>query len=222
MKKLFLMGFASAITLFAAVGSANAVVIDFTDASLVPSGTTLNGSAGGISWTLTAVSGGNLNNTENQNGSTCGSLGLLCQRDGIGIGDDEITSISTSSGQVLQLTFTSGPVNVSQLMFLDLFSPEEAFVGTDGTNYPFQFLGLEASGVGLSGQLSADTTGIAQLQNITTIYFTAWLPHVDDNTNDYALAGLNVTAVPEPPTLALLGAALLAFAYLRFRKGKAA
>ncbi len=217
------LGLASAITLFAAVSSANAVVIDFTRASLGDINTTPSGVDGGIGWTLSVVSGTNLNNSQLDAGSTCGSsLGLACQRDGIGIDDDEI-SVFASGGpaQVLKLQFDKA-VNVSQLMFLDLFAIagetiEQASVGTDGATYPFTFVGTE--GAGTSGALLVDVLG---LTNITALYFTAVLPNLDDNTNDYALAGVNVSAVPLPASLPLFASGLGVLGYARWRKRKKA
>ena len=233
MKKLLIMfgktlGLASAITLFAAVSSANAVVIDFTRASLGDINTTPSGSDGGIGWTLSVVVGGNLNNSQLVDGSTCGSLGLACQRDGIGINDlsglidDEISVVATGGpAEVLKLQFDKA-VNVSQLMFLDLFAipgetAEQASVGTDGSTYPLTFVGTE--GTGTSGALLVDVLG---LTNITALYFTAVLPNLDDLTNDYALAGVNVSAVPLPASLPLFASGLGVLGYARWRKRKKA
>lgn len=229
MKKLLIMfgktlGLASAITLFAAVSSANAAVIDFTRSPLGSSGTD-----GGIGWTLSVVMGTTLNNSELQNGSTC--VGLSCVTDGIGIGDDEIGILTGDPGsrEVLLLAFNQ-PVNVSRLMFLDLFdnssvdggSLERAYVGTDGSTYPFTFDATEGPSPGPSGFLNADVTGVAGLQNITALYFTAFLPNLDDNSNDYALAGVNVSAVPLPASLPLFASGLGLLGYARWRKRKKA
>jgi hypothetical protein len=225
MKKLLLMlgktlGLASAITLFAAVSSANAVVIDFTTSPLSSSGTT-----GGIGWTLSVYTGpGSLTLANGSAGSTCaGTLGLACLNDGVGIGDDEITAFNSTSGQVLKLAFDN-PVDVSQIMFLDLYvgnAAEQASVGTDGLTYGLTFLATE--GAGTSGAFLANGVG---LTGIDALYFTAFLPNLDDNSNDYALAGVNVALsripVPLPASLPLFASGLGALGFLRWRKDKKA
>ena len=58
--------------------------------------------------------------------------------------------------------------------------------------------------------------------NITALYFTAFLPNLDDLTNDYALAGVNVSAVPLPASLPLFASGLGVLGYARWRKRKKA
>jgi hypothetical protein len=191
-------------------GSANAALLDFTDTTAFPNGTTA-GSIAGSNYALSAA-GGAISDGQAQDGSTC-PASLACDRDGLGIGDDEITQIST--GESLTITF-SDFVSITAIHLLDLFtgqSFEQALITHSGGSFTIN--ASEALGVGLSGY------ALYAAGAIVTNFLTFSGPNLfgDDGTNDYALAALDVEAVPLPGALPLLlsGIAGLAFASRRRR-----
>ena len=215
--------FGKGLTVAAAVlftsAAAHAAIIDFT----VP-GATTSGSILGVGWTLSSTDGP-ITFTP-QDGSTCAVLN--CSGDGAGISDDEVSSATTTSGEVLKLTFNA-PIQVTGLYFLDLYTSdldstdrEQARVGTDGTNFPLVFTAsLSETPASDSGFLAA--TGIVPivLGAGESIFFTAFsVPGFNDDlgVNDFALAGVVVEAIPIPPALFLFGTALVGTGFLARRR----
>lgn len=214
---------AAAATVLLASSAAHAAVIDFT----VP-GATTSGSILGVGWTLTSPDGPITFTV--QDGSTCAVLS--CFGDGAGIGDDEVSGATVNSGEVLKLTFDA-PIKVTGFYFLDLFTSatdstdrEQARVGTDGVAYPTIFLAnLAETPTGDSGFLNAAGTVSLLLGANDSVYFTAF--HVagfndDLGVNDFALAGVQVEAIPIPPAAFLFGTALVGMGLLSRRRKKQA
>lgn len=194
-----------------------AAFLDFTDDSTIASLSLIaggfGGSVDGVGFTLTS-SDGAVNFDEAYDGSLsvgCQSSGgmLKCDRDGAGIGDDEISGISVVAGQKLTLSFDSA-VYLSSLHFLDLYDDrdggngrEEATITIDGAAYAVAAVGSNGDGG------YADWTFEPILAQ--TIEFTAATGSLfeDDAQNDYAVAGAGVSVVPIPAAAWLFGSALM-------------
>lgn len=204
---------AAAATLAAA--PASAALLDFTDDSVGTQidASTVTGSIAslGVDYTLTSDPAG-LNRDQAFDGGVAISP-LAGQNDGFGIGDDEVTSNGVF--QSLTLTF-SDVVTITTAYFLDVFSQNDGetariLVG-GGASDPDTFT-AEAPGVTGNGgfvSLAGTYTG-------TTFQFFAG-PGLDDATADISLAGLEVTAVPLPAGMLLLGTALGGLGIARRRK----
>jgi hypothetical protein len=194
-----------------------AAYLDFTDDNIISSLTSITdgfkGEIDGIGFTLTSTDG-LVNFNESYDGSAntgCQSGGgpLMCDSDGAGIGNDEITGLTVGSGQTLSLVFDT-EVYISSFDFLDLYvgtGTERATVTIDGGTSD----SVDANLFGTSGD-----GGYAHLDLLsigTTIEFTApsGMAFRDDGTNDYAFAAITVSAVPIPATAWLFGTALLGF-----------
>ncbi len=199
--------------------SSMAGLLDFTDSSLIGSLTTVtNGYSGtynGIGFTLTSTNGA-VNFEQGYDGSAqigCQSGGgvLKCDQDGAGIHplhhgkDDEITGGS----QTLTLTFDQ-VVKISGFHFLDLYvnpdgkgSKEQATIILDGAF--FKTVDATATvGDGGYANLIIGPILAQTLEFSANPYYIFW----DDHNNDYALAGVDVSAVPLPPAVWLFGSAI--------------
>lgn len=203
--------------------SAMAGLLDFTDAALIGSLTKIsNGYSGtidGIGFTLTS-SDGSVNFKQNYDGSTsagCQSSGgdLKCDKDGTGIGDDEIAGYGVG-GQTLTLAFDRS-VNLSGFHFLDLYvnpngsgAKEQATISIDGVlSGTVDAIGSNGDGGYANLMMSPKLGQIVQFTAAADPIF--W----DDSNNDYALAGVNVSAVPLPATIWLFATALAGFGGIR-------
>lgn len=190
--------------------SALAAYIDFTDSTLSLSGIAggFAGSVDGIGFSLTSTGTVTTNKDGGYDGSSdshcqSGTGSLKCDRDGIGIENDEITM-----GQTLNLIFDTA-VRITSIEFLDLYigtGTEQVTVTIDGGT-PVMLNATGSSGDGGYANLSlAALAGPGQ-----NIAFTASFdPGLrDDSNNDYALAAITVSAVPIPAAAWLFGTALL-------------
>lgn len=203
-------------TLLATSTLASADLIDFTDASAfgasitVVDANTLSGTAVGANWTgISAPEALNF-----ATGGAPGPIGALAgDYDGLGINtsatvlDDEI-SFDTQS---FTMMFDS-IVQLSGLYFLDHFAPEEVHVSIDGganqlflstadvTVDPFGY--TEFTGLGLVG---------------TSFIFSVGEPN-EVGEPDFALAAVNVSSVPLPAGVLLLGGGLLGLGFMRRRQ----
>ncbi len=201
-------GLLAALSICVASG-ASAAVIDFTSAA-----TGTSGMADGISWTMSAtpVQG---NNTQLYDGAgvPVGGLGLAFERDGAGVGNDEI-----SFGETLTITF-SAPVKFMAFAFLDLFkNARNAAIGEvgvmtiNGVDYTATYDPLAPGGYAESflpkGIIASSAT------------FTVRKSNDKVGLADGAVAGLQFDALPIPVPasgLMLLGG-VAGMAALRRRK----
>jgi hypothetical protein len=203
-----------------------AAYLDFTDINTITGLTAYSdsdsngftGTVDGVGFTLTVLnSEGVVNFNEGYDGSLntgCQSNGgpLKCDRDGTGVSNDEITGLAASSGQTLRLVFDS-EVAISRFDFLDLYLKPDGQSGEQATIHaaggPYTVDAVESSGQG--GYAFLDFLSIGGPIIGTTILFTAnsdsqfW----DDHNNDYAFAGMKVSAVPVPAAVWLFGSAMI-------------
>ena len=203
-------------------GSANALVIDFTDeawgSGLVQSPTTVT--YGDLDVTLTS------NPSQYTAKETCEdtfNLGLACDHDGIGIKDDEITWTegNYTNGEYLTVDFNEG-VDIDEVYLLDLFPDEPsgsevaqmrsensqgdvtwAVWQADTHNQWGWYIGTEDNDLKGTGGFFDDVTSL--------VFFSdeggTW---TDIHDSDFALAGIKLadpttsSSVPEPGTIGLL------------------
>jgi len=202
--------------------SVSAAYLDFTDDSLSLSSITdgYSGSIDGVGFTLTSTNPAvvKLDSDGGYDGSSsapCQAGGpLKCDKDGVGINNDEISGLNESSGQILTLEFATA-VSISSFDFLDLYrnpgagsqAREQARVTIDGgTPYTRDALGISGDG----GYARLDLLAYGGPVLGKKIEFTAFQGTnlQDDADNDYALAALTVSAVPVPAAVWLFGTAL--------------
>ncbi|MEJ2042693.1 MAG: PEP-CTERM sorting domain-containing protein [Reinekea sp.] len=235
-KELLMYNLSKAILLTAGLiaGSAQALVIDFTDADQWSvSGHTKTVSYDDLDVTLTAYGSkgyGTLTSTP-YNGNNCGSYGgagLDCETDGIGIDDDEVTA----NNEYLSVDF-SHAVNISSITLLDLFAkeqsdpyPEEALVISyyasgdhnlgiwEGTALDDR-TGFLTATIGNAKQLSSPHifTGVSSVTFGASSYFN------NPVFSDFSLAAIELASpVSEPGSAVLLGVGLLSLVRLRRRR----
>jgi hypothetical protein len=208
------------------VGAAQATVIDFTDADLwSTSGTPRTESYGDLDVTLIAYDRyGTMvpfTNTTYDGKKPCesyGGLGLACERDGIGIGDDEV-----SFGiEMLQVSFSSA-VDIKSITLLDLFAysgsdpyAEQAVIGLGPlTASPSYGVWEGTADNDRTGFFTADLDNAIDLTNssmfddVTTLYFGSHGAFGSPRFSDFALAAIEIIDVPEPGSFALLGIGLI-------------
>ena len=170
-----------------------------------------------LEYRLTVNSGTfNFNENHNSVATFCGSV-LACQKDGLGINNDELTA----PHQTLTIDFDR-EVWIDELFFLDLFphrsnerpdgSParEQAVLTVVNTTDPSfnTTLIYDASTVRIHGGPLQVTNPFRTVQ-ATQLIFSAvdGIDFRDDRSNDYAVAGLRVSdigVVPVPAALPLL------------------
>lgn len=202
-----LLGIMGALVLSFSVTIASAATLDFTESAFIGA----NGNVAGTTYAIT-TSGGSLTWGQSQDGSTC--IGLDCVRDGLGVGDDEITI----GGEEIRIDFGT-TVRVTALAFLDLFSSpdgnnqEGAIVTYNGGLMFFGSLLSETPG-GDSGFRADEGLGILT----DFLVFTAGGTNDNLGMDDYALASVTVNAVPLPPALIMFLVALGGIGYLGRRR----
>ncbi|OUR63854.1 hypothetical protein A9Q79_08860 [Methylophaga sp. 42_25_T18] len=196
----------SGLALLVSYHSSIAAVLDFTDNSLIGSLSSVTdgyrGTIDGVGFTLTSTDG-TVNFNENYDGSLSTGCGILaCDKDGAGIDNDEI-----SPNQTLTLTFDS-IVSFTAFHFLDLYDgigTEQATITLDGSLLSYMSA-TETSGQGGYARLELLGPMTGQI-----LEFTAALGGLlkDDSNNDYAFAGVTVSAVPVPAAIWLFGSAIV-------------
>lgn len=194
------------LALIALGSNASAALIDFTSSTWSgvsgPSHTESVAGVGNV--TLRALGGGLTFNDADSGGCSAGGgpgLGLACVGDGIGIGDDEITT----RRELLSLSFSS-PVDVVDIILLDLFSSEPEYATIRMTGSGFTTVGGSND---LGGLVSTGISG----GGVTSILFFA-----TGRYSDYSLAAVEVSAVPLPGALVLFLSGLAGFSFFRKRK----
>lgn len=177
--------------------SAQATLIDFTDQSweaAISAGSGTTATLGNV--TLTAKSGSLTFNRSDNGGCVAGrpANGLTCDGDGIGINNDEITQ---GGSQQITISFQQA-VDITDIFLLDLFSSERTgeIAIIDGAQY-------SGSNLLAGGFFETGFNGLG----ITSIVFSGNL----DSFSDYAVAAIEVSAVPLPGAAILFGSALLGF-----------
>lgn len=200
------LALAGALALGGTAG-ASAATLDFTDfSSYTFSSTEASGTFMGVEWTMTST-GGVLTRNPGYDGDACtGCLsksemqaltGLALDGDGIGVGNDDEVSLR----EMVTITFERS-VKLVGVYLLDLFADEEADVWVNGV--------FES---GIASTAIASTTGgfvgVGPDEPIwlTSISFTPWVFSKKSNP-DFAVAGLEIAAVPLPAGGVLLLTAL--------------
>lgn len=198
--------------------SANAIIIDFTDAAwrdaVQPDNTRQTATVNGV--TVTAAPRGSFltfnSSSSERAGCAAGQAihGLACIGDGIGIRDDEV---SQSGVQQLTIGF-DGLVDILGIDVLDLFGNER-----DGETA----LMMLSGGITQSTRPPSGNLGVPggywhtpfSAMGVSSITLLA----PNDGFSDFALARIEYrVSVPEPGTLSLIGAGLLGLALLRRRR----
>lgn len=222
-----------AATLLVSSVAANATLIDFTDGDAWGVGNGLTSPTtveyGDLSVTLRAFRDHpNEVDYTNRDEGGCSVTGLVCQTDGVGVRDDEITwhDGGMYDGELITIEFSEA-VDIDWVGFLDLFDENGGkevaqVVATyqDGSTSGQGFEADQSTGTKGWFQATADNgiksvidffTGVTKLE-----FFADKAGSISGPSNsDFALAAIKVTEVPEPGTLGLMGLGLLALVRAR-------
>lgn len=195
------LALAGALALGGTAG-ASAATLDFTDFSSYDFTPALaSGTFMGVEWTMTS-NGGSLTRNTGYDGSGLSKAdmqdltGLVLDGDGIGIGDDEV-----SLQEIVTVTFERS-VKVAGVFLLDLFAGEVADIFVDGDFAGFILPTADANTTGGYAGFGPDTPVW-----LTSISFTPWVGSTKRGP-DFALAGIEIAAVPLPAGGLLLLTAL--------------
>lgn len=174
--------------------SASAALLDFTDNSVGYTGT-----VDGVGYTLSST-GGAMNRDEQPGyGAGCGVL--ACDNDGVGVSGRDNDEVDFDESLTLDF---AAPVYLTGLHFQDLFKVEQVKVVVDGGT-PFFIDAVYEIGQG-GGYLNYILTSPILASKIELF---AEFSNGDAGDNNYALAGVNVSAVPLPAAVWLFGSALV-------------
>ena len=204
---------ASAALTFAGALSASAALIDFTDTdSYTLTADGASGTTAGVGWTITPSESG-LNASE----AGAGPLGPLAgENDGLGIGDDEITT----PDQFVTITFDK-VVELTRVWVLDFFT---AVDGSDAEEVDV-FAGLGDSGTPITSFTASTPAGIGPgIGAFSTSFFGTTFTFAPNGANDgegfadFALAGIEFSEIPLPAGVLLLAGALGGLGLMRRRK----
>jgi len=222
------LALAGALTAASAVAASAATTIDFTDTGSYTFGTTkAEGSIMGVGWKLLPRGeGGNLTQNVPYDGDAAGkaglqaSSGLALEADGIGIDNDEASRFEEGR-EVLRMVFDQA-VYITGLHFLDVFGDESVRVKADSLGGTLTVLSESAAGDNSLGgyAYSGDKAG----EEGAWIKVLRFIPGFENDSDggtgepDFALAGVDVAAVPLPAGGVLLLTALGGLAIARRRK----
>lgn len=223
MTKFLRLASAASVALMLGASSGAAAIIDFTNDAV----STGPGTEGG-GWVLT----GNPV-APNTNEAGPGAVGpLVGDNDGLGIKNDEISG----DNQFITITFNE-TVKLTGLFFLDLY-----ISATNGDNYETALVSKGAApaasaNASVVAQEVNDPDGVNpgfayQAVSLTGTQFTfsvglanpglgfGGTGNDDSGQRDYALAGIEISAVPLPAGMLLFGSALGGLGLMRRRKQK--
>ncbi|SEA63936.1 VPLPA-CTERM sorting domain-containing protein [Rubrimonas cliftonensis] len=194
----------------ASATAASAATIDFTDASVWSSGAstqTVFGSTVSLS-----ASGGAINFTPFDGGAAV--PGLASINDGVGVNDDEV-----SPRETLTVMF-SAPLFLTAVSFLDLFiapdgSEEEFAIGSSDGAMLFTVSAVQDAAAGEPGFA---TYVLPTPTVVSSITFTVGGTNDAQGVPDFALASLDVEAVPLPATAWMLLAGVAGIGYVSRRR----
>jgi len=216
-QKLACVAGASVIALGLMAANAQAVtLLDFTDNDVRTeyNGANILGFAGTTA-TIETNPVGSLNWNETNTGSTCAGNGLACERDGLGVRDDEVSA----SNEFIKIIFGEA-VTLNAIYFLDLFNEagvENATVTWfDGTEHTLAPITADLS------ETPGSTSGFLKkvlLPNITATWIKFSASGTPYSGNDYAVAA--ISAVPLPAALPLYGAGVALMGFLGWRRKRA-
>lgn len=213
-QKLKALALALAVTLVGAVG-ASASTIDLTDAGSYTAGdSAATGTVDGVAWEITPLPDtAILTYTPYDGAGTDPASPLAFEIDGIGVtkGDDEVTFPSEN----LVMTFAE-EVEVVGIYVLDLFGDETVTV-------------YDQNGVQIAVITATDVSGdnsdggytyyeFASAAPVTSLTFVPGSDNDNFGNPDFALAGIELAAIPVPAAGLLLLGALGALGLARRRK----
>lgn len=216
-RKFHTLSLAAIVTMAGAM-TASATTIDFTDNgsyTFTPAAAT--GSTDGIGWTLDSnPSSSTLTNSEAYNGTTTPTTPLALENDGIGVimkseVDDEVTFPRES----LTMTFDE-EVGITGFYFLDLFGLETVTIYADGNLVTP--LTVATTTTGAKDNSEGGYLYYAFDASVTTLTFVPGSKNDNRGKPDFALAGIDLAAVPVPAAGLLLLTALGGLGLARRRK----
>jgi len=221
-----------AASLMIASSASYAALLDFTDMDVLNalqksgsgSNTTYSGTIDNVAFTLSSTAGVLKKHKDRQyDGSSnigCQSGGgpLKCDKDGLGVDNDEITGYSsTAARETITINFAKA-VSISDFYVLDLYQGqrrEQAQIILE--SYNFLLAATASSGDGGFGHLSLPAPLITDKVVFAAPYFSG-----DDGNNDFAIAGLALTPVPLPAAGWLFLSGLAGLAWVRKKKATTA
>lgn len=204
----FVMGmrkFAAAAVIAAGASSAHAVTIDFTDTSIWVDGASTQ-VVNGATVSLASNAAPIVSDVAGAPGPVGPLLGLS---DGLGIGNDEVTTFPNKT-QAITVTFSGKKVRVIGLYFLD------TFIADDGTNLESVVAEFSGGEIVTTDAIAPNSEGVGFVSTFfepitaETVRFTA---SADGNDNigqpDFALAGIEIAVIPLPSSALLFISALV-------------
>jgi hypothetical protein len=217
-RKLYTFSLAAMVTLAGAMGAA-ASIIDFTDeGSYTADPTAATGTTDGVSWTLDSdPATSHLTFDQEIDGDAAPATPLALENDGIGVkrnadGPSDEVNFPRES---LTITFDEA-VQVTGFYFLDLYGFETVTIYADGSAIPLTVVTSpwgpndNAEGGYVYWDLG-DTT-------VTSLTFMPGSSNDNRGTPDYALAAIDLAAIPVPAAGLLLLTALGGLGLARRRK----